>query len=56
MERQIRISLLGGREDLVYNIRYRSIINVIRFLISYEPFKRNLVYILVRLYKDKEKE
>lgn len=42
-------------QSLKYVVKHRSIFSAIRFLIGHVPFKPNLAYAPVRLYKDEER-
>lgn len=55
IERQIKVLLPGTSSGISYTIRYRSIMNIVRFLIGHPPFQPNLSYAPVRLYKDEDK-
>jgi len=55
LERCISIEVPETGQQLEYMVRYRSILGIIRFLIGFIPFKPNLAYAPVRLFKDDEK-
>ena len=42
-------SQVSGLTDIDYNLHYRDVLNVIRFLLGHEPFQDNLVYAPVRV-------
>lgn len=56
MEADISISVPSSDQIIKYVVRYRSVLNIVRFLISFPPFAPHLTFAPVRLFKDDERE
>lgn len=55
IETDITVQIPGSDQTLKYTVRYRSILSIVRFLISFPAFAPNLTYAPIRLYKDEQR-